>query len=45
MTIHQQSDPSVRLTFRGRVVLSVAWTALLLVGMLTAKYGVPGWDL
>ena len=45
MTIHQQSDPPVRLTFRGRVVLSAIWTALLLVGMLTAKYGVPGWDL
>lgn len=44
MTIDHQSDPPVRLTLRGRVVLSVAWTALFLVGMLTAKYGVPGWD-
>ena len=45
MTIHQTGRPNLRLTFRGRVVLSAIWTALLLVGMLTAKYGVPGWDL
>ena len=44
MTIGTKS-PNLRLTFRGRVVLSAIWTALLLVGMLTAKYGVPGWDL
>ncbi len=45
MTIHQTDRRNLRLTFRGRVVLSAIWTALLLVGMLTARYGVPGWDL
>lgn len=45
MTIHQTGRPNLRLTFRGRVVLSVAWTALLLAGMLTANLGVPGWGM
>ena len=35
----------LRLTTRGRVVLTAAWFAVLLIGILTAKYGVPGWDL
>ena len=45
MTIGTKCEPNLRLTFRGRVVLSAIWTALLLVGMLTAKYGVPGWGM
>ena len=37
-------QPKLRLTFRGRMVVAIAWTALLVVGMVTARYGVPGWD-
>jgi hypothetical protein len=46
MTIGTTGRPltKLRLTFRGRMVLAIAWTALLIVGMVTAKYGVPGWD-
>jgi len=47
MAIGLKSEPNhtTRLTTRGRVVLTAAWFAVLLAGMLTAKYGVPGWDL
>jgi hypothetical protein len=46
MTIGTTGRPltKLHLTFRGRVVLTAAWFAVLLVGILTAKYGVPGWD-
>ncbi len=45
MTINQTGIPKLRLTNRGRWAATLAWLAIFVVGMVTAKYGVPGWDL
>ena len=42
MTTGQTSR--LRLTNRGRWVVTLAWLAVLIVGMVTAEVGVPGWS-